>query len=142
MRAIHHLGILWGFLIFEGRIMPCGRGTINHCIGPDRGWNRYREVAEVGMGYSTSPAILESYGFLPDVLLAEDKLRNDPVRVTIVGVKDDSRAAAPYRCTGLLRAETRPKAAAIEGAQFPKTPSLVHKPAASEPNCRLNAGRF
>ena len=23
-----------------------------------------------------------------------------------------------------------------------KTPSLVHKPAASEPNCRLNAGRF
>ena len=77
--------------------MPCGRGTINQCIGPDGGRNRHREMAEAGMIYSTSPENRESYGFLPDVLLAGDELRNDPVRVTIVGAKDDSRAAALYR---------------------------------------------
>jgi hypothetical protein len=33
MRAIHHLGLFGVFLIFVGRIMPCGRGTINRCIG-------------------------------------------------------------------------------------------------------------
>jgi uncharacterized protein len=58
---------------------------------------RYREIAEAGMGYLTSPPILEAFGFLPDVLLAEDELRNEPVHVTIVGAKDDSRAAALYR---------------------------------------------
>jgi hypothetical protein len=34
---------------------------------------------------------------LPDVLLAEDELRNEPVHVTIVGAKDDPRSAALYR---------------------------------------------
>ena len=58
---------------------------------------RYREIAEAGMGYLTSPAILDAFGFLPDVLLAEDELRNEPVHVTIVGAKDDSRSAALYR---------------------------------------------
>lgn len=58
---------------------------------------KYREIAEAGMGYLTSPPILEAFGFLPDVLLAEDELRNEPVHVTIVGPKDDSRSAALYR---------------------------------------------
>ena len=58
---------------------------------------RYREIAEAGMGYLTSPAVLDAFGFLPDVLLAEDELRNEPVHVTIVGAKDDSRSAALYR---------------------------------------------
>jgi len=58
---------------------------------------RYREIAEAGMGYLTSPPILEAFGFLPDVLLAEDELRNEPVHVTIVGAKDDPRSAALYR---------------------------------------------
>jgi len=58
---------------------------------------RYREIAEAGMGYLTSPAILDAFGFLPDVLLAEDELRNEPVHGTIVGAKDDSRSAALYR---------------------------------------------
>ena len=58
---------------------------------------RYREIAEAGMGYLTSPAILDAFGFLPDVLLAEDELRNEPVHVTIVGAKDNSRSAALYR---------------------------------------------
>jgi uncharacterized protein len=58
---------------------------------------RYREIAEAGMGYLTSPPILDAFGFLPDVLLAEDELRNEPVHVTIVGAKDDSRSAALYR---------------------------------------------
>ena len=58
---------------------------------------KYREIAEAGMGYLTSPPILEAFGFLPDVLLAEDELRNEPVHVTIVGAKDDPRAAALYK---------------------------------------------
>ncbi|MEA2837114.1 MAG: uncharacterized protein QOD89_1664 [Bradyrhizobium sp.] len=61
------------------------------------GENRYREIAEAGMGYLTSPPILDAFGFLPDVLLAEDELRNEPVHVTIVGAKDDPRSAALYR---------------------------------------------
>jgi uncharacterized protein YyaL (SSP411 family) len=60
------------------------------------GENRYREIAEAGMGYLTSPPILDAFGFLPDVLLAEDELRNEPVHVTIVGAKDDPRSAALY----------------------------------------------
>jgi uncharacterized protein YyaL (SSP411 family) len=61
------------------------------------GTARYREIAEAGMGYLTSPAVLDAFGFLPDVLLAEDELRNEPVHVTIVGAKDDPRSAALYR---------------------------------------------
>jgi uncharacterized protein YyaL (SSP411 family) len=61
------------------------------------GDNRYREIAEAGMGYLTSPPILDAFGFLPDVLLAEDELRNEPVHVTIVGAKDDPRSAALYK---------------------------------------------
>jgi uncharacterized protein YyaL (SSP411 family) len=57
---------------------------------------RYREIAEAGMGYLSSPPILDAFGFLPDVLLAEDELRNEPVHVTIVGSKDDPRSAALY----------------------------------------------
>jgi uncharacterized protein len=58
---------------------------------------KYREIAEAGMGYLTSPPVLEAFSFLPDVLLAEDELRNEPVHVTIVGAKDDPRSAALYR---------------------------------------------
>ena len=61
------------------------------------GENRYREIAEAGMGYLTSPPILDAFGFLPDVLLAEDELRNEPVHVTIVGAKDDPRSAALFK---------------------------------------------
>ncbi|MBN9086195.1 MAG: thioredoxin domain-containing protein [Reyranella sp.] len=57
---------------------------------------RYREIAEAGMGYLASPAVLEQAAFLPDVLLAEDELRNEPVHVTVVGAKDDPRSAALY----------------------------------------------
>jgi hypothetical protein len=57
---------------------------------------RLREIAEAGMGYLTSAAILDAYGFLPDVLLAEQELQNEPVHVTVVGAKDDPRSAALY----------------------------------------------
>ncbi|HEY2873162.1 MAG TPA: beta-L-arabinofuranosidase domain-containing protein, partial [Reyranella sp.] len=43
------------------------------------GNSRYRDIAEAGMGYLASPAILEAAAFLPDVLLAEEELRNEPV---------------------------------------------------------------
>ncbi|HXL13046.1 MAG TPA: DUF255 domain-containing protein [Bradyrhizobium sp.] len=61
------------------------------------GNSSYREIAEAGMGYLTSPPVLDAFGFLPDVLLAEDELRNEPVHVTIVGAKDDPRSTALYR---------------------------------------------
>jgi uncharacterized protein len=61
------------------------------------GDNRYREIAEAGMGYLTSPPVLDAFGFLPDVLLAEDELRNEPVHITVVGAKDDPRSMALYR---------------------------------------------
>jgi len=57
---------------------------------------RYREIAEAGMGYLTSPTVLDAFAFLPDVLLAEEELRNEPVHVTVVGAKDDPRSAALY----------------------------------------------
>jgi len=57
---------------------------------------RHREIAEAGMGYLVSPALLDAYAFLPDVLLAEQELRNEPVHVTVVGPKDDARSAALY----------------------------------------------
>jgi hypothetical protein len=61
------------------------------------GESRYREIAEAGMGYLTSPPILDAFAFLPDVLLAEDELRNEPPHITIVGAKDDPRSAALYK---------------------------------------------
>jgi hypothetical protein len=57
---------------------------------------RDREVAEAGMGYLASPPVLDAYGFLPDVLLAEEELRNEPVHVTIVGPKDDPRSTVLF----------------------------------------------
>jgi hypothetical protein len=58
---------------------------------------RYREIAETGMGYLTSPAVLDAYIFLPDVLLAEAELAAEPVHITVVGRKDDPAAQALYR---------------------------------------------
>ena len=58
---------------------------------------KYREIAEAGMGYLTSPPILEAYGFLPDVLQAEAEMLQEPVHLTVVGAKDDPRAAALVR---------------------------------------------
>ncbi len=55
---------------------------------------KYREIAEAGMGYLVSPAILDAYGFLPDLLQAEDEMLKEPVHLTVVGAKDDARAAA------------------------------------------------
>lgn len=62
---------------------------------------RYREIAEAGMGYLASPAVLQAAAFLPDVLLAEQELRNEPVHVTVVGPKDDPRSSALF--AGALR---------------------------------------
>ena len=55
---------------------------------------KYREIAEAGMGYLASPPILDAFGFLPDVLQAEDEMLKEPVHLTVVGAKDDARAAA------------------------------------------------
>lgn len=58
---------------------------------------KYREIAEAGMGYLASPPILEAFGFLPDVLQAEDEMLSEPVHLTVVGAKGDPRAAALLR---------------------------------------------
>ena len=58
---------------------------------------KYREIAEAGMGYLASPPILDAYGFLPDVLQAEAEMLQEPVHLTVVGAKDDPRAAALVR---------------------------------------------
>lgn len=57
----------------------------------------YRAAAEAGMGYLGSPAVLDAWGFLPDVLLAEGELTHEPARMTVVGAKDDPKAAALFR---------------------------------------------
>ena len=69
------------------------RRASSPCCRPTPASASYREIAEAGMGYLASPPVLEAFGFLPDVLLAEDELRNEPVHVTIVGAKDDPRTA-------------------------------------------------
>jgi uncharacterized protein len=58
---------------------------------------KYREIAEAGMGYLASPPILDAYGFLPDVLQAEAEMLQEPVHLTVIGAKDDPRAAALVR---------------------------------------------
>ena len=63
------------------------------------GDSRYREIAEAGMGYLASPAILEAMAFLPDVLLAEEELRNEPVHV--------DRSSAPRTIRAALRSTPR-----------------------------------
>jgi uncharacterized protein YyaL (SSP411 family) len=60
------------------------------------GQSRYREIAEAGMGYLASPPVMDAFAFLPDVLLAEQELQNEPIHVTVVGPKDDPRSAALY----------------------------------------------
>jgi hypothetical protein len=78
---------------------------------------RYRGIAEAGMGYLGSPAVLEAYAFLPDVLLAEEEMRNEPVHVTVVGAKAiraaprSTPARWPIRSpTSARSGGTRPKA--------------------------------
>lgn len=58
---------------------------------------RFRTVAEAGMGYLVSPAVQDAYDFLPDVLLAEMEMTNEPVHVTVVAPKGNPRATALYR---------------------------------------------
>jgi len=60
------------------------------------GQARYREIAEAGMGYLASPPVMDAFAFLPDVLLAEQELSNEPVHVAVVGPKDDPRSLALY----------------------------------------------
>ena len=55
---------------------------------------RYREIAEAGMGYLTSPPILDAYGFLPDVLLAEAEMRK-------------SRSTSPWSAPRTIRGPRR-----------------------------------
>jgi len=73
------------------------RRACSPCSRPYSGNPRHREIAEAGMGYLASPAVLDAYAFLPDVLLAERSFRNEPVHVTIVGPKDDPRSAPSMR---------------------------------------------
>lgn len=61
------------------------------------GEERYRRIAEEGMGYLVSPAVVDAWYFLPGVLLAEHELATEPPHLTVVGGKDDPEAADLYR---------------------------------------------
>lgn len=58
---------------------------------------KYRTLAEAGMGYLASPPIQDAYDFLPDVLLAEMEMTQEPVHVTVVGPRRDQRSGALFR---------------------------------------------
>ena len=53
----------------------------------------YREVAEAGMGYLSSEAVLEAFYFLPGVSQAEQELRKQRLYLNVVGAKYDPAAA-------------------------------------------------
>ncbi len=57
---------------------------------------RYRMLAEHGMHYLTSPALLASEPFFPGILLADIEMAEAPVHITIVGAKDDAAAQSLY----------------------------------------------
>lgn len=61
------------------------------------GRKAHAETAERGMGYLASPPVTEAYHFLPGVLLAESELNQEPVKLTVVGARDDPNAAALLR---------------------------------------------
>ena len=56
------------------------------------GAQSYRDLAEHGGRYLTSPTILDQPRFLPGILLADAELTHEPTHLTIVGHKDDKRS--------------------------------------------------
>ncbi|MEM7292431.1 MAG: VanZ family protein [Pseudomonadota bacterium] len=61
------------------------------------GRSDFRDIAEQGMGYLTSPPVLDGFYFLPGVLQAEYELAHEPVHITVVGARKDAAAQALYK---------------------------------------------
>jgi uncharacterized protein YyaL (SSP411 family) len=55
---------------------------------------RWHELAAWGLRYLAAPALVESGRFLPGVLLADAEFGEDPVHITVVGLKADPAAQA------------------------------------------------
>jgi uncharacterized protein YyaL (SSP411 family) len=61
------------------------------------GNHRFRELAEHGMRYLSSPAITDQRRLLAGVLLADAEISHDPIHITIVGRKDNANAHELFR---------------------------------------------
>ncbi len=57
----------------------------------------YRDVANHGMRYISSPAITDQRRFLSGVLVADLELRQQPIHITVVGHKDDIHARTLFK---------------------------------------------
>jgi uncharacterized protein YyaL (SSP411 family) len=64
----------------------------------------FRELAEHGGRYLTSPAILDEPRALPGVMLADYELGREPTHITIVGSKSDPRSSVLYAAARRLPA--------------------------------------
>lgn len=53
---------------------------------------QYRSMAEYAMKYLTSPALLNSRGFLTGVLIVDQELSTEPAHLTVLGPKKDATA--------------------------------------------------
>ncbi len=75
------------------------------------GKDEYQKLAQEEMRFLASPQVVKSRGFsVAGILLADDELRRPPLHVTVVGRKDDARAAELYaqalrHCAGYARLE-------------------------------------
>ncbi len=57
----------------------------------------FRDMAEHGMRWLSSPAITDQRRFLSGVLLADLELRQQPVHMTVIGHKDDASAQTLFK---------------------------------------------
>jgi uncharacterized protein YyaL (SSP411 family) len=65
----------------------------------------HRQIAEHAMRYLSSAEVSSSAGLVAGILIADAELRREPMRVIVVGGKDDQRARALHRAA-LSRAST------------------------------------
>ena len=58
---------------------------------------KHRAIAEHAMRYIATPAVMEDHGYgAIAVVLADEELRSEPQHITVIGAKDDAKAAALF----------------------------------------------
>jgi uncharacterized protein len=61
------------------------------------GKTAYREMGERAVRFLAAPGLAERRAVVAGLLLADAELRREPVHLTVVGAKDDTRAQALFR---------------------------------------------
>ena len=61
------------------------------------GRSEYRSMAEAAMRFLASSGGIENHDFLTGILLSDSELGSGPLRITIVGAKDDPKAKALHQ---------------------------------------------